>query len=71
MTIWRKLKCCWCILRYKEWYFAVVTDRYKDGKPLATAITSSKDTETATKKLIKGLQEYLKKQRHEKSKRAR
>ena len=65
MKLYRKLKCCWLVLWHKEFYLAVVTDRYKDGSPLCTACFASKDTITATKKLMRGLNNLLKMQKQE------
>lgn len=65
MSLLEKLKCCWLILRYKEFYLAVVTDRYKDGKPLCSYCVSSKDTITATKKLMRDLKTLLEIQKAE------
>ena len=51
-----RIKLCWEILSNKEFYACVVTDRYKDGSPLATKVLCyGKDTVTYKKKLIKSL----------------
>ena len=51
-----RIKLCWEIFSNKEFYACVVTDKYKNGSPLATKIFCyGKDTITYKKKLIKSI----------------
>jgi glutamine amidotransferase-like uncharacterized protein len=60
MSIITRLKVCWYILTNREFYCAVVTDRYSDGEVLATLTLSNLPyTETAIKKVQKALKREL------------
>ncbi len=52
----KRIKACWLIITNKEFYLEVITSRYDNGEELgATVISNSWNTETAIKRLKKGL----------------
>ena len=69
LTIKERMKACWLILSNKEFYLEVITSRYDNGEPLTTKVISNIwNTETAIKRLQKGLKfalQMLKKERKE------
>ncbi len=56
LSLFKRLKACWLIITNKEFYLEVITSRYDNGKELcATVISNIWNTETAVKRLKKGL----------------
>lgn len=55
-----KLKIIFLLLRKKEYYIIIVTDRYEDGKELCSEVFGyGRDTITWRRKLIKSLKEDI------------
>ena len=60
-SLLRRLRACYLILCNKEFYLEVITSRYDNGDPLGCEVLSNiNNTETAVKRLMKYLKEYLK-----------
>ena len=56
LSLFKRLKACWLIITNKEFYLEVITSRYDNGEELgATVISNIWNTETAVKRLKKGL----------------
>ena len=61
LSLFERLEACWLIITNKEFYLEVITSRYDSGEELsATVISNIWDTETAVKRLKKGLNIALK-----------
>lgn len=55
-----KLKIIFLLLRKKEYYIIIVTDRYEDGKELYSEVFGyGRDTITWRRKLIRSLKEDI------------
>jgi hypothetical protein len=56
LSVLNRLKACWYILSNKEFYMEVIVSRYDNGEELAAVVLSNMyDTETAIKRMKKGL----------------
>lgn len=61
LSLFKRLKACWLIITNKEFYLEVITSRYDNGEELSTAVISNSwNTETAVKRLKRGLNNTLK-----------
>ncbi len=56
LSFFERIKACWLIITNKEFYLEVITSRYDSGEELSAAVISNIwNTETAIKRLKKGL----------------
>lgn len=66
-SLFRRLRACRLILCNKEFYLEVIISRYNNGDELGCEVLSNiNNTETAVKRLIKNLKQYLNILREEK-----